>query len=265
MTEQTAAPRAPLYVVGDVHGHRTELVEALHSAGLTDATGRWAGANADVCFLGDLVDRGPDGLGVLELVMGLTEQAPESVECLLGNHEILLLGMHRWGETEIALSTGSASFARSWLRNGGQIEDLHGVGDKHLGWLLERPLAALVDDQLLVHSDTMAYLAYGTSIDEINSTVQGVLAGDDPHAWWDIWRRLTTRFAFRGDDGESNADTLLAELGGVRVVHGHSPIPDQLNIAPEDSPVPYPYCAGKALNVDTGLCQGGPSPLVRLV
>ncbi|WP_026211966.1 metallophosphoesterase [Longispora albida] len=263
MTEQPSAPSA-LYVVGDVHGHRTELAGALHNAGLTGEGGEWAGGDAQLWFLGDLVDRGPDGLGVLDLVMSLHSQADGQVELLLGNHEILLLGMHRWGETEISLSTGSASFARSWLRNGGQLGDLHGVEETHLAWLRERPLAAVVADRLLVHSDTLSYLAYGDTIEEITKTVHDVLNGDDAGAWWDIWRRLTTRFAFRGEDGPAHAATLLGALGGQRIVHGHSPVPDQLGILPEDAPVSFEYCEGLVTNVDSGLCQGGPVPLLRL-
>ncbi len=238
---------------------------ALHFAGLIDPDGHWTGTDARLWFLGDLIDRGPDGLGVIELVMRLIEEAPGNVNCLLGNHEILTLGMQRWGETEISLTTGTVSFSRSWMRNGGLLHDLAGVTETHLAWLRRRPLLAIVDDHLLAHSDTLAYLRYGASVDEVTSAVHRVLAGDDPLAWWDVWRRLTTRYAFRGADGESNADAMLSTFGGRRIVHGHSPIPDQLDIDPEESPASYEYCAGKVLNVDSGLVMGGPVPLVRVL
>jgi hypothetical protein len=55
---------APLYVVGDVHGHLDELQAALRDQGLIDEDGHWSGGAARLWFLGDFTDRGPDGIGV---------------------------------------------------------------------------------------------------------------------------------------------------------------------------------------------------------
>ncbi|HSA52175.1 MAG TPA: metallophosphoesterase, partial [Yinghuangia sp.] len=54
---------APLYVVGDVHGHLDELEAALQEQGLIDDEGRWTGGASRLWFLGDFTDRGPDGIG----------------------------------------------------------------------------------------------------------------------------------------------------------------------------------------------------------
>ncbi len=61
-------PTTPVFVVGDVHGHRDVLVELLRSAGLVDGGERWSGADAQFWLVGDLVDRGPDGIGAIDLV-----------------------------------------------------------------------------------------------------------------------------------------------------------------------------------------------------
>ncbi len=251
-------------MVGDVHGQRTDLLAALAAVGLADAEGHWTGGAARLWFLGDLLDRGADGVGVIELVMRLCAEAPGQVDALLGNHEVLLLGVRRWEDTLIPLSTGQASFARSWFRNGGRLNDLDRITDAHLDWVRSRPVAAVADDHLLVHSDTLAYLDYGRSADEITEAVHRVVAGDDPYAWWDVWRRLTTRYAFRGPDGPANARTLLGALGGSRIVHGHSPVPDHLGVDPGEVTGPLLYCDGLALNVDTGLVLGGPAAVTRL-
>jgi hypothetical protein len=257
----------PVYVVGDVHGHRAALADALRGRGLLDAEDAWAGGSAHLWFLGDFVDRGPDGIGVIDLVMGLSAQAEAAggkVETLLGNHEILLLGMHRFGETEVPSDFGPRSFARSWEMNGGLRSDQDGLTAEHVEWLVSRPVLALVGDDLLMHSDTLEYLAWGTGIEEINAGVQEVLRGEDIVEWWDVWRRMTTRYAFRGPEGEDIADELMAALGGSRVVHGHSVIADQLGVLPADIDGPYSYAGGKVLGVDAGLFVGGPCLVVRL-
>jgi len=84
------------FVVGDVHGHLDVLLRLLRDAGLSDARDRWAGADAHLWLLGDLVDRGPDGIGCIELAMRLEDDGVAS--CLLGNHEPLLLGAWRFGK-----------------------------------------------------------------------------------------------------------------------------------------------------------------------
>ena len=71
----------PVFVVGDVHGHRDALVALLREAELLDAAGRWAGADAVLWLLGDLVDRGPDGLGAIDLVRRLERESAGAVRC----------------------------------------------------------------------------------------------------------------------------------------------------------------------------------------
>ena len=54
--------------------------------------------------MGDLVDHGPDGIGAVELVMRLQQQAARTggrVQVLLGNHDMLLLAAHRFGTRPI--------------------------------------------------------------------------------------------------------------------------------------------------------------------
>ena len=255
------------YVVGDVHGHLDELVAALTGAGLIDSEGAWAGGNTHLWFLGDFVDRGPDGIGVIDLVMrlaGEAEQAGGQVEALLGNHEILLLGMHRFGDTEVPSDFGPRSFARSWEMNGGQPADQEAVTAEHVDWLTARPALALVDDHLLMHSDTLEYLVWGTDLEEINEGIQDVLRGEDIVEWWEVWRRLTTRHAFRGPHGGEVAIQLLGVLGGKQVVHGHSVIADQLGVAPAQIESAFEYADGLALGVDGGVFVGGPCLVVSL-
>lgn len=86
----------PFDVIGDVHGCRAELEVLLGALGYRirrDAAGRPAGADHPdgrvAVFVGDLVDRGPDSVGVLRLVM--TMIADGDALCVAGNHEAALL------------------------------------------------------------------------------------------------------------------------------------------------------------------------------
>jgi hypothetical protein len=267
-TSVAAEPeRSAAYVIGDVHGHRTELVSALRSAGLLDADEAWSGGAARLWFLGDFFDRGPDGVGIVDLVMRLADQAESAgggVHALLGNHEILTLGMHRFGNTPVPSELGPRSFRRSWELNGGQEADQVTLSDQQVKWLAELPVLAHADEHLLMHSDTIEYFRWGRNEDEINNGVRELLAGDDIAQWWECWRRMTTRYAFRGPHGPQVAREVLSVLGGERIVHGHSVISEQLGIGPDDVEGPYLYASGQVLNVDAGLFIGGPCLVVRL-
>lgn len=260
-------PPSSTFVVGDVHGYRDELVAALHAAHLVDEDGAWSGGEKTLWFLGDFVDRGPDGVGVIDTVMRLHHEAAEAggtVDTLLGNHEILLLGMHRFGVTEVPSDFGPRSFARSWEINGGQASDQEALTDEHIAWLTDRPVITLADEHLLMHSDTIEYLSWGAKIVDINDAVRELLHSDDISEWWECWRRMTTRYAFRGQHGTEVAEELLTVLGGEQVVHGHSVIADQLGILPAQVEAPFLYAGGKALGIDGGLFVGGPCLVVGL-
>jgi len=75
------------YVVGDIHG-RLDLFEALVEA--IDAENAQAtGVQSTVVMLGDLVDRGPDSAGVVDLARRW--QSRRKVRILAGNHEEMFL------------------------------------------------------------------------------------------------------------------------------------------------------------------------------
>ncbi|MBO0938762.1 AAA family ATPase [Fibrella sp. HMF5335] len=81
----------PFDIIGDVHGCLTELRELLVKLGYfiskdpdgTERVAHPAGRNA--FFVGDLVDRGPDSVGVLRLVMQMVTD--NTALCVLGNHD----------------------------------------------------------------------------------------------------------------------------------------------------------------------------------
>jgi hypothetical protein len=245
----------PLFVVSDVHGYRDDLVAELAKEGLTDGRGRWSGGDAQLWVLGDLTDRGPDGIGVVDLVMSLQRQAPGQVHVLMGNHEILALGMKRFPESR---------FASSWVLNGGLDRDQDAFTAEHLKWLGSLPVLAKVGDYLFMHSDTTAYLTWGDSVAEINARVREIVDAGDVDGYWDVWARLTSRYHFARPDGPDVARSLLQQLGGRGIVHGHSIIGSLVDSPSSEVDGPILYAEGQVLAVDGGRYDGGPLLVVRL-
>ncbi|WP_435866899.1 metallophosphoesterase [Streptomyces xanthochromogenes] len=259
----------PLYVVGDVHGYLDELLGALRAQGLIDESGNWAAGTARLWFLGDFTDRGPDGIGVIDLVMRLSAEAAAAggyCKALMGNHELLLIGAKRFADTPVNSGAGTATFQAAWLLNGGQKADMDRLQDVHLQWMSRLDAIEQEDDHLLMHSDTTAYLEYGDSIEAVNDTVHAILNRNDADECWDLFRKFTKRFAFRDESGPQAARELLSAYGGQRVVHGHSPIPYLLGeVGTEDGeedsrPVvegPHVYADGLAIAMDGGVTMAG--------
>ncbi|MEU9244918.1 metallophosphoesterase [Streptomyces sp. NPDC048385] len=259
----------PLYVVGDVHGYFDELVAALREQGLIDADGHWCAGTARLWFLGDFTDRGPDGIGVIDLVMRLSAEAAAAggyCKALMGNHELLLLGAKRFGDTPVNSGAGTATFQAAWLLNGGQKTDMDRLQDHHLQWMARLDAVEAVDGYLLVHSDTTAYLDYGDSIEAVNDTVRETITRNDADEVWDLFRKFTKRFSFRDEGGADAVRSLLDTYGGTRIVHGHSPIPYLLGeVGSEDGeegtgPVvegPHIYADGMAIAMDGGVTMAG--------
>jgi hypothetical protein len=208
---------APLYVIADIHGHRAETLQALRTAGLIDTRGDWSGGDARLWFLGDYVDRGPDGIAVLDDVRQLAGQAPAAgghVGALLGNHEAQFLAAARFGDTPIEGWDQPGGFRGRWLRSGGRDEDMCGLTDAHRAWIRTLPAVALVDGYLLLHSDTVRYLEFGASVEAVNAAVARALDGDDAADWLDLCARLASRGSFRDPDA-SRADEAIDTLLGT--------------------------------------------------
>jgi hypothetical protein len=78
--------------VGDVHGAYERFVKILQAAQLIDNKQKWIGRGAVLVQTGDVVDRGPDGRRVLDLLRRLEGEAQRAggrVLALVGNHEVM--------------------------------------------------------------------------------------------------------------------------------------------------------------------------------
>ncbi len=242
------------FAIGDVHGHLDKLINVLQSHRLLDFSLRWAGGNSRLWFLGDFFDRGPSGVGVIELIMRLQHEARQEggfVGALLGNHEPLILGARKFRRQKTSFGM---SFRAEWLHNGGRLSDLEALNEDHLNWLLALPAMALEGDYLLIHADSQFYFDYGNTILEVNNHIHEILIGDNDHEWDELLAQFSRRREFlHSEEGEHRVDDFLRAFGGKRVVHGHTPIPYLRGVPADEVCEAYFYAGGRVINIDGGL------------
>ncbi|HEX7734360.1 MAG TPA: metallophosphoesterase family protein [Ktedonobacteraceae bacterium] len=247
------------YVIGDVHGQLKKLNKLLREIHLVDEHQAWTGGSATLWFIGDLVDRGPDSIAVLNLVMRLqaeAQQAGGQVACLLGNHELMMLAAYRFGRRSTGLSS---SFITRWKQNGGNRKDLAELTREHLDWLAQLPAMALTAKRLLFHADAPFYLRYGSTIEEVNSAVRALLKKSDDLAWEELIEDFARRGAFAtSHSGPDFARRYLITFGGEQLIHGHTPITAFTRASAKTITTPLIYAEQQCINVDGGMFLGGP-------
>ena len=120
-----------LYLIGDLQGCDEPLAQLLEKIDFSPSTDT-------LYLLGDLVNRGPDSLGVLRRLAALGDAA----QCLLGNHDLHALGV--W----------------QGVRQRGKGDTLAQVlaapdCDELLHWLRHRPMAMEAHGWLMVHAGVL--------------------------------------------------------------------------------------------------------------
>lgn len=94
--EKYIHPDQALDIIGDIHGHATELEALLLELGYNEGADCFRHPNGRlVVFLGDYIDRGPEIRRTLEIVRGMID-AGEAYG-ILGNHELNALRYHHVG------------------------------------------------------------------------------------------------------------------------------------------------------------------------
>ncbi len=237
-----------LYAVGDVHGDVARLQALLREAGLIDAEDRWSGGDSALVLTGDLTDRGDRGMQTIDFVRRVQEEG--DVECLMGNHDALILARafeHR-GER------ADPDCRDLFIVNGGRDREAKALArdDAAFAWMQARPLMLKVGDTLFQHADTARlYDALGTSVEEVNAA--GLELARTARGAWKIFYDMTDG---RDWDAAAHAglnaivegfEAHLARFGAARVVHGHT-----RHLEPE----PRAYLGGRAINVDGTLSEG---------
>ncbi len=222
----------PFDVIGDVHGCAAELMTLLGGLGYARRPGTAALTHPDgrrAVFVGDLVDRGPDVVDVLRIVLAMREAGDALL--VIGNHDYKFL---------------------RWLR-GRPVRVSHGLGATiaQLSALPEPDRAALLREVEALLASAPGYLLLdGARLVVTHGAIHDDMLG--------LWNDRIASLCLYGDvigvtaDGRPDrrdwgALRDLATAGGgaaPRIVYGHQVVPE-------------PVWVNRTLNLDTGCVYGG--------
>lgn len=206
-----------IVAVGDLHGDYGVWIDIARSAGLIDASNRWAAGRTTLIQAGDIADRGPDSLKIIRHLQKLQKEAARAggkVIVLIGNHEAMnLTGDLRYVDPgEFAAFADSRSVAQrqaAWDANGkrfiaeykarhpemtdqairdawfrsmplGRIEhDRAWAPEGEIGrWVATLPAVAKIGGSLFVHGGLSAAYA-NVPIDQINARASAAVRARD--------------------------------------------------------------------------------------
>jgi diadenosine tetraphosphatase ApaH/serine/threonine PP2A family protein phosphatase len=163
--------RGRLIAIGDIHGCRLEFSELLE---------RLSPGDADrIVLLGDLVNRGPDSRGVIDLARGC------GAVSLLGNHELRLLNYRRTRDRKYAKERDLDTFEALRPQDWSYLEQMPltfeepeiGAVFVHGGFLPDKPW----------RSQPAEVVTRIQVIDAKGGPAKRVDAPDCP-AWADLWK-----------------------------------------------------------------------------
>lgn len=146
----------PVAVIGDVHGQVDQLQRILNQLrDLPDFQERW------IVFIGDMVDRGPDSKGALDMLADLREEHPRTT-LVSGNHELAMgaaLGFidapeyTKWGERWLDHYGSEATFDSYGVSDFGNLDALRSVVPaRHAEMLADVPWCVEHPDFFFVHA-----------------------------------------------------------------------------------------------------------------
>ncbi len=218
-----------IYAIGDIHGQLDGLRRALDAIAADRA--REGAEAARLVLVGDLVDRGPDSAGVVDLLAGLARDDHRTV-VLKGNHDAMLAEFlaerpGRWSVNRyLGGNVGGMETLRSYgIDTGGSARTLHdaaveAVPEAHRTFLAKMPLTHESGECLFVHAGIRPGVP---------------LAKQEPDDL--MWIRESFLLDRRDH--------------GALVVHGHTPVPQVEH-------------HGNRLAIDTGAAWGGPVSAVAI-
>jgi serine/threonine protein phosphatase 1 len=233
-----------VFAVGDVHGCAVEFHALLDGiAGLAKAQG----GRRRLIYLGDMINRGPDSIGVLDLwAEGEEARGVDHIDRVMGNHEIMMMLSVIGGPHAHKAET-------MWLskRMGGQrLLDQMAARTGHA--------AARADEDLLrtALGDAVFHRLYGMRSHVSLGNTLFVHGGLDPHADpdefltrpWTIFTEARWAWINHGFLDWKQG------FGGTLVVHGHTPPDKHKAISGMDDPHLF---EGDRLGLDGGSARTG--------
>lgn len=237
-----------LYMIGDLQGCHDPLQRLLRKLNFSPS-------RDTLYVLGDLVNRGPDSLAVLRSL----EQLGDAAQCLLGNHDLNLLGIrhglrkpHRGDTVQQVLDAPDSEALLDWLRHRRMALFEHGWLMVHAGvlptWSVAQTLALAGEvEHALRGPDLAGFLKgmYGNTPDRWDDALHGP-------ARLRVIVNALTRMRFCTADGAME----FASTGGTQTaLAGYLPwfeVPSR-----QTTHVPIAFGHWSTLGADTAAAGGG--------
>lgn len=188
-------------LIGDIHGCLEEFNELLSKL-------NYSGSEDRVILLGDLVDRGPDSVGVVRYARRL------GLECVMGNHEYKFVKWYRAQGSRMAEFHDSQNYYTQF-------------SDEDINYIMNMPTYIQLDNVLIVHAgvkpgvpisaqakEDLMYLRYTDdqkrfmSLKKINKIGSKEAAG--AHFWTEFWTGPES--VVYGHNVHSYSDPLIQEI-----------------------------------------------------
>jgi hypothetical protein len=265
-----AAPRT-IYALSDVHGGYDRLAALLAGAGVTrgvpaqpDAIA-WAAGGAVLVVAGDLIDKGPQPIEVIDSLRALEASAASA-----GGRVVVLLGNH---EAEFFVNpTNKKADGSDGIDR--ELDALHvdpyrlAAGDEARGaWLLARPLGARVGTWFFAHGGS----THGRTLVELDTLLRAELVA---HPTFDSVEIVGGASLLEERDWYADPAVAPANaraLGVGHIVFGHDPnaLGDRGSIAVAQNGVLFRIDCGMSPTVnDSDGCilrvrHDGPSEIIE--
>lgn len=253
-----------IYLLGDLQGCSDPLARMLAAVDFSPSRDH-------LYVLGDLVNRGPDSLGVLKQLRVLGGAAT----CLLGNHDLHLLAVaqgvrraHRSDTLDAILQAPDRDDWLNWLRQQRLAVHAHGWLMVHAGvlpqWSLETTLMLAAEVEAMLQGDdlhTFLPQMYGNAPNQWHDSLQGA----------DRWRctiNALTRLRFCSSTGQMDFES---KDGAAQAPEGYMPWFDVPDRRTHGVPVAFGHWStlglvnrADLLSLDTGCVWGGQLTAARL-
>ncbi len=219
---ELAAP-STVFAVSDVHGGYARFVTLLANAGITagvpdvPSSIRWAAGGGVLVVTGDLFDKGPQGIEVIDALMTLQTNAASA-----GGRVIVTLGNH---EAEFLADPGNGKADAS----DGLDAELHADAidpisiasgaDPRGAWLRDQPFAARVGTWFFAHAGNTKQ----RSVADLESALRASVEAED-YAGEEIAGADSLLESHDWFDGDATIGARTAHaVGAEHVVFGHAP------------------------------------------
>ena len=182
-----------IWVIPDIHGCVNTLKQLIEN-------GIQPSKEDKLYFLGDYIDRGPDGKGVIDYIMSLQESGYK-VDYLIGNHEYYCMNSFEKDQHRFLFKS---NIQKEWERYGAKatlasfgVRHPRDIDPKYIEWMKKGKYFIELDKFILVHAG-------------MNFNIQDPF--DDTMSM--LWVR------------DFKVDT--SKIGGKKIIHGHVPVEHSL-------------------------------------